>query len=269
MLRLSILGADDATRQMVAARLRQAVIVDDTASACDAVVLLGGALPERDEGAGRTGPPVLLSSDLCRTASDCQRLAGCRCTIVNFDRYLPSRRLIRQQLDTDKLGEPGLLRVHRWESTGAVRFSTGLLRDLDCVLWLAGARPDAVYGLENASGVQIHLGFPGGAMAVLYHADHLPAGSGYSSFSLIGSRGAVYADDQQNTQLVFRGGPPRGVFADESTVAVTAGIQAFVDSLAAGVDQSGTGASWQETLATLDMVRESVRTRRVIGPGRV
>src|SRR5947209_7397881 len=132
MLRLSLLGTDDATRQMIAKRLRGAVLVDEAPSACDAVVLLGGALPEREEGAGRSGPPVLLSSDLCRSAGDCQRLAGCRCTVVNFDRYLPSRRLIRQQLDADKLGEPGLVRVQRWEAAGAERFSTGLLRDVDC-----------------------------------------------------------------------------------------------------------------------------------------
>ena len=49
--------------------------------------------------------------------------------VVNSDQFLPSRQLIRQQLDTGKLGEVGLVRVHRWEpSEGDVFHLPGLRR---------------------------------------------------------------------------------------------------------------------------------------------
>ena len=39
-------------------------------------------------------------------------------SIVNPDRCLPSRQLLRQQLDTGKLGEAVLVRSHRWSPLG-------------------------------------------------------------------------------------------------------------------------------------------------------
>ena len=35
--------------------------------------------------------------------------------VINPDRFLPSRQLIRQQIEAGKLGEVGLIRIHRWE----------------------------------------------------------------------------------------------------------------------------------------------------------
>ena len=128
--------------------------------------------------------------------------AEAREIVINPDRFLPSRQLIRQQFDTGKLGEVGLIRVHRWEPRGSASaddvhgLPASLLRDLDVVLWLIGHSPDAVYAVEqtdsnpsNSRGrfLQVHLGFPSGAMALLDFADRLPPGEGYQSLSLIGS----------------------------------------------------------------------------------
>ena len=111
----------------------------------------------------------------------------------NPDRFLPSRQLIRQQLDSGKLGDVGLIRVHRWEPTVGQVFNlpgvggqvenlpheinvlpTGLLRDLDLVLWLVGKPPDSIYAVSRSESsdsqskfIQVHLGFPGGAMALI------------------------------------------------------------------------------------------------------
>src|SRR5207302_4894678 len=115
------------------------------------------------------------------------RQKGVQLVIVNPDHFLPSRRLIRQQLDAGKLGEPGLVRIHRWEPA-APDSNRPLVRDLELAAWLVGKPPSLVYALgqgaldENAPGgrfVHVQLGFPGGATALIDHAECLPAGAGY------------------------------------------------------------------------------------------
>lgn len=204
--------------------------------------------------------------------------------VVNPDRFLPSRQLIRQQLDTGKLGEVGLIRVHRWqpmsspgprglgdscstsESTdpqGGGLLDEALLRDLDLVLWLVGKLPDAIHAVEqsDASGrfVQVHLGFPGGAMALIDFTNRLPAGDGYQSLSVIGSAGAAYADDHQNMQLVFRGGRPQAVRAEETGRRHAAAVQEQIESLQAGHGVAACVAEWQSVLKVADAVRQAMQ----------
>lgn len=200
--------------------------------------------------------------------------------VVNPDRLLPSRQLIRQQLDAGKLGEVGLIRIHRWEPVGQVfnlpglagqvenlphdesNLPTGLLRDLDLVLWQVGKFPDAIHAVEqsDASGrfVQVHLGFPGGAMALIDFANRLPAGDGYQSLSVIGSSGAAYADDHQNMQLVFRGGNAQAVRAEETGRRHAAAVQDQIDSLQAGHDVAACVAEWQNVLKVAEAVRRAI-----------
>ena len=148
--------------------------------------------------------------------------------MVNPDRLLPSRQLIRQQLDAGKLGDVGLLRIQRWETRPSQSTPHGLppslWRDLDLALWLIGQSPTHVFALKTpdeasaeSSGcsVQVHLGFSGGAMALIGYSNQLPTGDGYQALTVIGSAGAAYADDHQNRQLVFRGGSAQAVRATE------------------------------------------------------
>ncbi len=208
--------------------------------------------------------------------------------VVNPDRFLPSRQLIRQQIDSGKLGEIGLIRIHRWEpNVGHVSnvpdlnehvenvphedagVPTGLLRDLDLVLWLVGKLPDAIHAVEqnDASGrfVQVHLGFPGGTMALLAYSDRLPAGDGYQSLSVIGSAGAAYADDHQNMQLVFRGGRPQAVRADETGRRHSAAVQERIETLQAGHDVAASVAEWQSVLKVADAVRRAMTSGEPAG----
>ena len=53
-------------------------------------------------------------------------------------------------------------------------------------------------------------------MALLVYSSRLPPGAPYRSLHVIGSAGAAYADDQQNMQLLYKGGPPQGVLAEET-----------------------------------------------------
>ena len=199
--------------------------------------------------------------------------------VINPDRFLPSRQLIRQQLDAGKLGDVGLVRVHRWEPRDSASaddthgLPASMLRDLDVVLWLIGQSPDAVYAVEQtdsnpgSSGgrfLQVHLGFPSGAMALLDYADRLPSGEGYHSLSVIGSAGAAYADDHQNMQLVFRGGRPQAVLADESGRRHSALVQQTIEALQAGGDVSAHVADWQNVVKVAESVRLSLKPQAMV-----
>ena len=127
-------------------------------------------------------------------------------------------------LDSGELGEPGLLRIHRWESleTGnwpALDQEQGsvivrnLSAEVDLAIWLFGGLPYG--GLRNrAEGVahggiaqpdylQVHLGFEGDGMSVIDYSASLPPGPRYHFLSMIGSKGAAYADDHHNVNLVY------------------------------------------------------------------
>lgn len=195
---------------------------------------------------------------------------------INPDRFLPSRQLIRQQLDSGKLGDVGLVRVHRWEPTKtqvedvpAETFGlpTGLFRDLDLVLWLVGQSPNAIHAVEqsdaaNSRGrsIQVHLGFPSGAMALIDYSNQLPDGDGYQSLSVIASSGAAYADDHQNMQLVFRGGRPQAVRSEEIGRRHSVAVQKQVDSLRAGHDVASAVSEWQNVMQVATSVRVAMRS---------
>ena len=185
--------------------------------------------------------------------------------VVNPDRFLPSRQLLRQQLDTGKLGDVGLIRIHRWEPNvlhDEGDLPMGLLRDLDLVLWLVGKLPDAIHAVEqnDSTGrtIQVHLGFPGGAMALIDFSNQLPEGDGYQSLSVIGSAGAAYADDHQNMQLVFRGGRAQAMRAEETGRRHSATVQERIDSLQAGHDVAACVAEWQNVLNVAESARQAI-----------
>ena len=136
-------------------------------------------------------------------------------------RYAPALSTVQQSVANGQIGDPGLLRAHRWVPAADIienaSLETGLLLDeVDLALWLFGQTPDHVLtsssmapGTERGC-VQIHLGFPDNGMALLDWGA-LVQGAGYFSLSLIGSQGATYADDHHNTQLLFQGGAPAGL----------------------------------------------------------
>ncbi len=207
-----------------------------------------------------TAPSPLLGPTLDRLAA-VARQAGVQLGLLNPDRYLPSRRLIRAQLDAGKLGDPGLVRIHRWLPAGGARDLH--LRDLDVAIWLIGRAPDVVYALDTDCSRQLHLGFPGGAMALLDVAT-LPAGDGYRLLHLIGSRGAAYADDQQNTQLLYRGGAARALLVDEGAAALRGLARDAAAALAAGGDLSCTLAEWRRVAGVAAAARRSIETREAV-----
>lgn len=136
-------------------------------------------------------------------------------------RYAPSLSTVQQSVASGQIGDPGLLRAHRWVPAADIATEASLengllLEEVDLALWLFGQLPSHILTSSSIASetdrgcVQIHLGFPDNGMALLDWGA-LVQGTGYFSLSLIGSQGAAYADDHHNTQLLFQGGAPAGL----------------------------------------------------------
>lgn len=261
-IRLAVWHPNESVREAVAARLRGAVVEAHPSPDCDAVMF--ATVPELAVLDG--GMPSLLVAEPCPLREAIESFTTANTVVVNPDRYLPSRQLIRKQL-AGPLGEVGLLRLHRWEPPSANE--SNLLRDIDTTLWLVGKQPDRVFALEQRSTsgrcVQVHLGFPGGGMALLDFDNRLPRGDGYQSLSVIAASGAAYADDHQNTQLVFRRGHPEAVRTEERSGQLAAIAQEFVDAVRAGRDlMTENAASWRAVFAVAAAVEQSLSTGRSV-----
>jgi predicted dehydrogenase len=269
-IRLAVYHPDPAACAAIAARLHGATVSD--LSDANAVMLCGvGPSPEE---LLRAGVPVLLVAEPCPSPLAIEvlvneaRRSGAQVAVVNPDRYLPSRQLIRKQLD-GPLGESGLIRLHRWqpgEVTEVAGLPEPLIRDFDVALWLVGRKPDRVFAVEqkDAAGwfVQAHLGFPHGGMALLDFDSRLPAGDGYTSLSVIAQSGAAYSDDHQNTQLLYRGGNPQAVRTEEHAGQLAAIARDFVKALK---KIASLGANpWKDVFAVANAVTASLASGKAI-----
>ena len=133
-------------------------------------------------------------------------------------RFLPSVQSVKRSLDDNKLGQAGLLRIHRWlppgEGVGAL--ADRILPDADLACWLFGSAPETVWSLQSAANpeyIQFHLGFANDGMAMIDVAASLPSGGDYFSLTMIGGTGAAYADDHHNMNLLYSGGQPNAIRA--------------------------------------------------------
>jgi predicted dehydrogenase len=284
-IRLAVCHPDEPGLASIAARLRGAIVEPcadpaafrPTSGVTNAVLLVRHPNDWRAEVERllRAGVHVQLVAEPCPNLATIEGLsaqareAGVQFVVVNPDRYLPSRQLIRKQL-SGPLGEPGLIRFHRWKPVDQLVMPEELLRDLDVTLWLAGRRPNRIFAVEQnpaSSGwyVQIHLGFPNGGMALLDIAQLLPPGDGYQSLSVIAANGAAYADDHQNVQLLFRGDRPLAVCTQERAGQLAAVAQESVDGLRTGRDLTTPSArAWRDVFAVYEAVQQSVASGRAI-----
>ena len=202
-------------------------------------------------------------SDQCREKGLCLMAGG-------TDRFAPSLQATRQSLAAGELGEPGLVRIHRWstsESPGVAgeAVTVDVSQDMDLVLNVFQAMPRVVYavarnvmGAVDCNYLQIHLGFDGGGMAVIDRSSTLPPGDGYFSFSVIGSAGSAYADDHLNKQLVYRGEHPVAVGTESDDLAAVGDLQEFFRAIHEQRPPLVTGADWLAAAEVADAVRQSV-----------
>jgi predicted dehydrogenase len=283
-------GAEETAWRRCALRLREVTLLADRDAppeAYDAAVFVGPVPPDAAviERFLSTKKHVLLATDTWLSAevlamlSAAAQRGGVQFAVANADHHLPSLQLVRQQLDAGRLGAPGFVRLHRWQAAAVGdRCERGevpgrVVRDLELVVWLMGRPAERVYAVESkvnagqALGgryVQVHLGFPGGGMALIDHSDRLPPGDGYFSLTLVGSAGAAYSDDHQNMQLVYRGGQPQAVRTDEGTEGLTTLLRDFVEAVRTGRDLAAGLAAWRHVGAIVAAVRRSIDSGRAV-----
>ena len=169
MIRLAVFGADGQVCNEIDRRLHgsisllsaDAISVGTPLAAVDASVFVGSRTPDPDEMLQivSDGKPVLLANDTVFAmegldATLDRESSESRIAVMNPDRWLPSRRLISDELKGTKLGPVGLIRSHRWEASGSGGvidsngLPPGLLRDLDLVVWLKQALPNLIFATQ-------------------------------------------------------------------------------------------------------------------------
>ena len=213
--------------------------------------------------------PLAPSAQIATDVINACRSANVRLMVAHSLRFMPSQQAVKSALTDGKLGEPGLLRMHRWtESTGQSDpddIVMGQTVDgIDLAIWLFDGMPTEVYAVSRPSYVQVHLGFADGGMALIDDAQTLPGGDGYFSLSLIGSTGAAYADDHHNRNLLFRGGDPSAIETGQGSLHLTAQLQEFVAAIEEQREPAANGADSQAALQVAEAAVASLQSRQAL-----
>ena len=194
--------------------------------------------------------------------------AGVTFAVGRTDRMLPSNQTIKARLVSGKLGAPGLLRIHRWreKDSSPSSFVERLYGDVDLAVWLFGVAPTRIYAIGRLDGayLQIHFGFPGDGMAVLDLSSALPAGAGYDSVSMIGSKGAAYSDDHHNTHLLYGGGQPSALISGPGIAHLAHELQGFVDSISRKTAPGVGAGDCQTAHRVVEAVKQSIDGGKVL-----
>ena len=218
---------------------------------------------------------MLVASPLAESVGAAERvIETCRSSDVTLmvghsQRFVPSRRAVKAALDSGKLGEPGLLRIHCWtalaEEHDAKAITTRQAVDgIDLAHWIFAALPNRVYAVGRPGYAQVHLGFPNGGMALIDYAMNLPDGDGYSSLSVIGSTGAAYADDHHNRNLLFCSGVPRAVDVGEGSSHLITQLAEFVSAIEEDREPSISGNDGKAAVQVAEAAVASLESRRVM-----
>jgi myo-inositol 2-dehydrogenase/D-chiro-inositol 1-dehydrogenase len=271
MVRLACIGDDKdvGTSLKLAPRLRAAslVAIDDIreldSDDFDGVVVQSHtALNDNCRFAADRGKHVLAATppassvDAAALTQECQA-HDVRLMVGFLDRFLPSIQAIHQSLNSGQLGDPGLIRIHRWNSQAGP--AADAAADIDLAINMFQSLPSEVYAVarrglgDRVDYLQVHLGFPAGGMALIDVFNTLPSADGYFSLSLIGSLGAAYADEHHNQQLLFRSEFPVALKTGEGASARLAQLQDFVDAINEQREPAVTGADARAAL----LVREA------------
>ena len=271
-------------------------LLDDHADSFDAVVV-DAPVGSRDQLAAKAAEagkhvlvetPIALSTAAADAVADAAMGSGVRLMVGNLPRYAPAGATVREALDSGELGEPGLLRIHRWEPLDTGSWPTleneqgsvvvrNLSADIDLAIWLFGGLPSEVYatgrkishgGIDQPDYVQVHLGFDGGGMSVIDYSASLAQGPGYHFLSMIGSKGAAYADDHHNVNLVYGNGGTRALDPGHGVGHILAQLQEFADAIHGGRDPATTGVNGRSAVLVAEAAAESMscgKTARLVG----
>lgn len=286
----SVVDADSTIADKVAAQVGAQTTahswVELPAAAVQSIdaVVVHSPLPRRQEivcQAAAAGKHVLVDTPLAESSEAAQgAIEACTSASVHLMvgqpmRFMPYQRTIRESLEAGKLGTAGLVRLHHWhpEKSESIDRSTSqavmdlAVHEVDIACWLFEAFPNFVYarslsGITPQQGLQLHLGFPAGGMALIDCTRSLPANSDpYYSLTLIGSTGAAYADDHRNTNLLLRSDCV-GLKVSQGHDYFARQLQEFVDAVKHDRTPNGTGEDGKRAIAVMLTAIESLQSRR-------
>lgn len=235
----------------------------------------------------KLGKHLLVDAPLATTSEELDRVfqacetANVRLLLRQPLRNSPAIQGLRAAVDTGSLGAPGLVRIHHWDSPAvdqrerparSMQIWELCYRDVDLACWLFDSEPDSVFALsvnEEAPniefGVQLHLGFAGGGMALI---DCLrtsrSGGDPYFMLTLIGSTGAAYIDDHRNTNLLIQD-RTTGLQLDSITD-MTLQLQQFANFLATG-EISSSVEDIRRVTAVMEAALASIDSRQSVPVG--
>jgi predicted dehydrogenase len=218
-----------------------------------------------------SGKHILVDAPVANSVEEAELLiaaaekTGVILGVAHLLRYAPANQTIMDRLSNGKLGEPGLLRVHRWNSRPEQPLAAKLYGDVDFAIHLFAALPTEIYSLGRGNGkyVQIHLGFPMGGMAILDFSAGLPNGQSYDSLSLIGSAGAAYSDDHHNSHLMLAGEHPTALISGSGN-GMSCELQTFIDRISAGNADPTVANSILAVHRVINTVHQSMTSKQVL-----
>lgn len=287
MLRIGVIGRpvhppsfDELTRRVAGISLADLTNDELNSSDGESLVDFDAVWLRSREHAAETALRALASNKhvLVETASlaqlDWERIAaaGEEAKAIAFTadplRFAPAVATVKEQLDSGKLGEPGLLRIHHWrnERDEPVSPIHACFPCLDLARWMFAQEPTQLYALTSPRGapyLQLHLGFAGDGMALL-DTWSLPQGEDYFSLSVIGSRGAAYADDHHNMQLLFRGGAPSALAPSQEADMQVGMLRAFVEMIERSTASDEIVSATNVIFRLAAAVETSLREQRVV-----
>ena len=249
---------------------------------CDAVLLDGcqAAAFELIEMAAAKAKHVLVRDPISLDPSSIERLAALcdkHNRVVSFaplSRFLPSLQEVHANVTANRLGAPGLLRIHHWRSGGDspapdMDSEKHLFAEADLACWYFDRAPNRVFAARSsvpaapANYVQMHLGFSEGGMAIIDDAPAIAGAAGYFSLSLIGSSGAAYADDHHNTHLHFKSDGAAALLAGQGDLALVGQLAEFVERVAEGAGSNSCMRAAQVS-RVVQAVRQSLASSDVV-----
>ena len=92
----------------------------------------------------------------------------------------------------------------------------------------------------------------------------LPSGGDYYSLTMIGEKGAAYADDHHNMNLLYSGGQPSAIRSNQGHAELVHQLQEFVDVIDGKYEQTVSLADTICAVQVVDQVLESANTREVV-----
>lgn len=230
-----------------------------------------GPLRSSVKEAGPAGKPSLAGPLLARTGGDLAAFSveleqGLLVPACPW-RFIPAIQSVKASIDAGKLGEIGLIRMHRWSSkVHDSAIPDRMIPAIDIATWFFGEQPRKVFSLKSSSisdYVQLHLQFEGGGMVVIDDTTALPEGGDYFSLTVIGGTGAAYADDHRNMNLIVDGVHPHAVRTEQGAIHITRQLQEFVNTVNNASQPGFTRQDVSNVLQVSDAVLETMAVNQV------